>query len=76
MKHTYHQIVDKEWGNKLLIYLYDASGSPIGMQYRTASDLEGEFATYWFEKNLQGDIVAVYNDAGTLLATYAYDVWG
>ena len=80
VKHTYHlngtQIVAEEWDNKLLIYLYDESGSPIGMQYRTTSYAEGVFDTYWFEKNLQGDIVAVYNDAGTLLATYAYDAWG
>ena len=55
---------------------YDASGSPIGMQYRTTSYAEGVFDTYWFEKNLQGDIVAVYNDAGTLLVTYTYDAWG
>ncbi len=68
------QIVAEEWGNKLLIYLYDESGSPIGMQYRTASYAEGVFDTYWFEKNLQGDIVAVYNDAGTLLVMYAYDL--
>ena len=46
------------------------------MQYRTTSYAEGVFDTYWFEKNLQGDIVAVYNDAGTLLVTYAYDAWG
>ena len=80
VEHIYHlngsTIVAEEWGNKLLIYLYDANGSPIGMQYRTTSYAEGVFDTYWFEKNLQGDIVAVYNDAGTLLVTYTYDAWG
>ena len=80
VEHIYHlngtQIVAEEWSNKLLIYLYDANGSPIGMQYRTTSYAEGVFDTYWFEKNLQGDIVAVYNDAGTLLVTYTYDAWG
>ncbi len=79
-KHTYYlngtQIVAEEWSNKLLIYLYDTNGSPIGMQYRTTSYAEGVFDTFWFEKNLQGDIIAVYSDAGTLLATYAYDAWG
>ena len=79
-EHIYHlngsTIVAEEWGNKLLIYLYDASGSPVGMQYRTTSYAEGVFDTYWFEKNLQGDIVAVYSDAGTLLVTYTYDAWG
>ena len=80
VEHIYHlngsTIVAEEWSNKLLIYLYDANGAPIGMQYRTTSYAEGVFETYWFEKNLQGDIVAVYNDAGTLLVTYTYDAWG
>lgn len=34
------------------------------------------FYTFWFEKNLQGDIVAVYNDSGVKLITYKYDAWG
>ena len=29
-----------------------------------------------FEKNLQGDVVAVYNSSGTKLASYTYDAWG
>ncbi len=32
--------------------------------------------TYWFEKNLQGDIVAVYNSIGVKLISYTYDAWG
>ena len=31
------QIVSEAWGDYLLIYLYDESGSPIGMQYRETS---------------------------------------
>ena len=46
------------------------------MRYRSASYAEGEFDTYWFEKNLQGDIVAVYSASGTKLASYVYDAWG
>lgn len=66
----------EEWGNHLVLYLYDADGSPIGMQYRNTTYAEGAFDTYWFEKNLQGDVVAVYNQAGTKLITYTYDAWG
>ena len=46
------------------------------MQYRTSSMAEDVFYTFWFEKNLQGDIVAVYNSAGTKLVSYTYDAWG
>lgn len=35
-----------------------------------------EFYTFWFEKNLQGDIVAVYNEYGDKLISYTYDAWG
>ena len=81
VKHTYHlngsQIIAEEWGNKLLVYLYDASGSPIGMMYRTTSYEPEDFDVFWFEKNLQGDIIAVYNESGIKVATYTYsDAWG
>jgi RHS repeat-associated protein len=69
-------IVSEAWGNHFIIYLYDESGSPIGMQYRAKTYDEGVFDTYYFEKNLQGDIIAVYNAAGNKLGSYTYDAWG
>ena len=79
--HTYQlngsQIVSESWGDKLIVYLYDASGAPIGMMYRTTSYDITAWDVFWFEKNLQGDIVAVYNESGTKVATYTYsDAWG
>lgn len=59
-----------------LTYLYDESESPVGIRYRTPSYAEGVFYDYLFEKNLQGDIVAIYNQAGTKIVTYKYDAWG
>ena len=49
-------------------YFYDANGSPVGFMYNGTR--------YHYEKNLQGDIVAILNYAGTALVTYAYDAWG
>ena len=60
----------------LLYYLYDETGSPLGMQYRTSNYASGTFDFYFFEKNLQGDIVAVYNSNGKKICTYTYDAWG
>ena len=40
------------------------------MQYHGASYDADVWDTYWFEKNLQGDIVAVYNTSGTKLISY------
>ena len=59
-----------------LVYLYDETGAPIGYRYRTPSYASGVFDGYFFEKNLQGDIVAVYNQSGTKLISYTYDAWG
>ena len=70
------QIVAEEFGIYCLVYLYDENGAPIGMQYRTQSMAVGEFQDYFFEKNLQGDIVAIYNAAGKKIGTYTYDAWG
>jgi RHS repeat-associated protein len=31
---------------------------------------------YWYGKNIQGDIVAVYSSTGTVLMNYTYTAWG
>ena len=69
------QIVAEETSGNLTVYIYDATGAPIGFQYHAASYAEGAFDTYWYEKNVFGDIVAVYDDSGTKLLTYTYDAW-
>ena len=79
--HTYYLngslIVAEQWSDKLIVYLYDSTGMPIGMMYRTESYAVDQWDVFWFEKNLQGDVVAVYNSAGTKVATYNYtDAWG
>ena len=46
------------------------------MQYHGASYAEDVWDVFWYEKNLQGDIVAIYDESGTLLITYTYNAWG
>ena len=58
------------------MYIYDENGSPIGIKYRTDDYAEGVFDYFFFEKNLQGDIVAVYNANGRKIGSYVYDAWG
>ena len=74
------QILTESWVadqvEHLLVYLYDASGSPIGMEYRNSTYAEGVFEPFFFETNLQGDIIAVYNKLGTKVISYTYDAWG
>jgi len=58
------------------MYIYDESGSPIGYKYRENSYSASTWDTFWYEKNLQGDVIAIYNNSGTKLASYRYDAWG
>ena len=48
-------------------YLYDDSGI-IGMVYDGTS--------YYFHRNIQGDVVGVYNSAGTKVVGFTYDAYG
>ncbi len=81
VKHIYHlsgtQILSEEWteGNvqHILIFVYDASGNPIGMSHYENGAQRG---TYVFVKNIQGDVIGIYDDEGTCLVTYTYDAWG
>ena len=54
--------------NATLYYLYDASGSVQGFIYNNTY--------YYFQKNLQGDIVRILNSVGTIVTEYTYDAWG
>ena len=84
MEHRYYldgsQITAEMWTQNgveyLLYYLYDETGSPLGMQYRTSNYASGTFDFYFFEKNLQGDVVGIYNSNGVKICTYKYDAWG
>ncbi len=51
-----------------LYYLYDESGSVQGFIYNNTY--------YYFQKNLQGDVVRILNSVGTLVTEYTYDACG
>ena len=55
-----------------LIYLYDDSGI-IGLLY----SINGAAANpYYYRKNAQGDVIAIYNASGSRVGEYAYDAYG
>ena len=78
--HTYSldgdRIVAEEWGNQLLVYFYDDAGLPMGMMYRNSSYADKQFDYYLYEKDVFGNIIAIYNASGTKVASYCYDAWG
>ena len=57
---------------KELIFLYD-EGGVVGVTYSFNGATP---VTYYYHKNLQGDVIAIYDEGGNLKAGYAYDAWG
>ena len=70
------QVIAEKWGNHTVAYFYDENGTPIGLCYRNNADAWGVASYYFFDKNLQGDIVAIYNESGVKIGSYTYDAWG
>ena len=60
-------LMGEKTGNNVTQYLYDASGI-VGMIYNKNY--------YYFEKNLYGDVLRVYNSSGGLAASFTYDSYG
>ncbi len=58
---------EKENGKVTMRYFYDASGIA-GYEYSGTK--------FVFRKNLQGDVIGIVDNTGTLLGTYEYDAWG
>ena len=54
-----------------IVYLYDQNVM-IGMEYTTA----GQSTLYYFQRNLQGDVIGIYDTDGNLKVRYIYDAWG
>ena len=51
-----------------LYFYYDAAGSVTGLEYNGTS--------YYFQKNLQGDIIRICDTSGNTVVQYTYDAWG
>ena len=71
------QILGEIWSDgTTIVYIYDAEGAAIGMLYRDSSYAANKFDAFFYERNLQGDIIAVYDCEDTKLVSYTYDAWG
>ena len=75
---TYHynngMLLSETTGDETLRYYYDSTGKVSSIAYKKG---EGEETSYFFARNVQGDIIAVYrNSDSALIGTYEYDLWG
>ena len=52
-------------------FIYDESGM-IGFEYSNGTNEN----VYYYQRNLLGDVVAIYDTIGNKVVEYAYDAWG
>jgi len=69
---TYYELdgstIISETTNGNTIRYYYGNGGVVGFRY------DGD--RYYYEKNLQGDIIAIYDESGNKVGAYIYDAWG
>ena len=61
-------ISQTDYLDQTIDFIYDAMGDMIGVKY------DGE--TYFYMRNLQGDVCGIYDSDGDLIVKYTYDAWG
>ncbi|MDD3400149.1 MAG: hypothetical protein PHT58_00770 [Eubacteriales bacterium] len=55
-------------------FSYDSSGRLVAADYSTNSG--STYTTYYYQRNVQGDVINLLDNAGTTIVQYAYDTWG
>ena len=63
------KLVGQKVGNDAVRILYDANDEPVGF---TVNDS----ASYYYVKNLQGDVLAIVDKTGAEKVSYVYDAYG
>ena len=62
------KILCEKWNNNTIVPLYDNEDGVCGILYNDEP--------FYFQKNLQGDIIGIMNKDAHSVAKYAYDAWG
>lgn len=81
VKTVYQYVGDKLYYEKRgdsqeFYYFYDSYGNLASIYYTFSTDDYTSTAIYRTLTNMQGDVVAIYNNSGALVARYEYDAWG
>lgn len=68
----YGKLVSQSDGTTTLYFIYDVNDEVIGFVKLNDSSSE----TYYYLKNLQGDVCAIIDSFGNPIVKYIYDAWG
>ena len=61
-------LAGQKTGDNVLMWIYDNNGAYIGFTYNGVE--------YYYVYNLQGDVEAITDASGAIVAKYGYDTWG
>ena len=61
-------LMSQKDGTNTLYWTYDAAGRMVGVNYNGIN--------YYYMRNLQGDVIAIYDNNANIVARYLYDTWG
>ena len=67
------------WAGGLLMAQIDDAGNTIAWSYNANGTMLGftlNGESYFYIRNLQGDVVGIYNASGAVVVRYKYDIWG
>lgn len=68
------KLVRVEYNTTILDIVYDESGQPFSIRYKSSPTATG--ALYYYVLNAQDDVVGLLNSSGELVVEYKYDPWG
>ena len=68
------KLVRVEYNTTILDIVYDESGQPFSIRYKSSPTATG--ALYYYVLNAQGDVIGLLNSSGELVVEYKYDPWG
>jgi len=66
------KVMRQQWDGKTLEFVYDDGSQPFAMIYKHGSETE----LYYYLVNAQGDVAAILDSSGTMVASYNYGAWG
>ena len=76
VKHEYYYVGSRlqyeSFGSSKLWFFYDVDGNPSGVRYYNGSST----VDYYFVCNWRGDVLKIFDSAGSFVANYDYDAWG
>lgn len=61
-------IISETTGETTIWYLYDENDCVVGFEHKNS--------VYYFEKNVQGDVIRIFDEVGNAVSEYVYDSWG